>query len=54
MYCYSVFCDDFSHCIRVFVFDTQGPILRGWFLSLDRMIGPTKLLSDAVKKVLAD
>jgi hypothetical protein len=35
-------------------FSQQGPVLRGWFLNLDKGFGPTKHIRDALKKVLVD
>jgi len=34
--------------------NSQGPVLRVWFISLDRLFGPTRVAGDAVKKVLLD
>lgn len=32
----------------------QGPVLRGWFLTLDKGFGPTQTVRDAAKKVFFD
>ena len=32
----------------------QGPVLRTWFISLDRLVGPTRVTRDALKKVFLD
>lgn len=35
-------------------FMVQGPILRGWFITLDKGFGPTKTIQDAAKKLFFD
>ena len=38
---------------QLFLFE-QGPVLRGWFLTLDKGFGPTHTVRDAMKKVFFD
>ena len=38
----------------VFWHHFQGPLLRGWFLILDRGFGPTRTIKDAAKKLFFD
>ena len=32
----------------------QGPVLRTWYLALDRIVGPSRTTKDALKKVFLD
>ena len=32
----------------------KGPVLRTWYISLDRLVGPTRVTRDALKKVFLD